>query len=213
MAVETSVATIADLNPAWPSGSEPKDRGDDHIRNIKQAVKLTFPNITGAVTATHAQLNLLTGKSSIATQEDIAAAQLEATIPGVGDPVNADKFLRGDGSWASVDLRGSPAISKSDSGTTAQVLNYAQGEGQTLKATGSHTLTVTGFPVGRFAGIVARLQNYGAYALTTTGITWVKADGTETTNFADAGVVLRAAGASHVLFFTYGDGVVYAKAA
>ena len=212
MAVE-SVSTIADLNQLSPTGAEAKSEGDDHIRAIKTGLKQTFPNIAAPITATHAQLNLLAGKTSVATLEDIAAATLDATIPGVSDPANAGKFLAAGGTWQSIDLRGSPAIAKPDSGTTAQVLNYAQGEGQTIKATGAHSLTATGFPNGRLSAILARLQNYGAFSLTTTGITWIKADGTETASFADAGVTLRAAGNSHVLFFSYGDGVVYAKAA
>ncbi len=35
--------------------------GDDHIRLIKTTLKNTFPNVAGAMTATHANLNVLTG--------------------------------------------------------------------------------------------------------------------------------------------------------
>lgn len=207
------VTYISDLNPAEPNGARPKADGDDHIRNVKLGLKQTFPNINAPVNATPAQLNLLVGKTNVATLQDIADATLSASVPGVNDPANADKFFKGGGLWASIDLRGAPAGTKDDSGTTAQVLNYADGEAQTIKATGSHSLTVTGLPEGRFAGILARLQNYGAFSLTTTGITWIKPDGGETTNFADAGVVLRATGYSHVLFFSYGDSIIYGKAA
>lgn len=49
---------IHQLNPANPVGPvDPKAQGDDHLRLIKSTIQATFPNITGAVTATHTQLN------------------------------------------------------------------------------------------------------------------------------------------------------------
>jgi microcystin-dependent protein len=49
------------LVPANPPVSDGVVQGDDHIRGIKLALKNTFPNITGAVTATQADLNDLVG--------------------------------------------------------------------------------------------------------------------------------------------------------
>lgn len=60
-----AVTYISDLvitNPV--GGSDPKSEGDDHIRNIKIAIKNTLPNVNGAITATQGELNLLVGKSS-----------------------------------------------------------------------------------------------------------------------------------------------------
>lgn len=56
MALE-SASYISGLNPAWPAGSDSYHQGDDHIRLIKSVLRTTFPNITGPVTATQAQLN------------------------------------------------------------------------------------------------------------------------------------------------------------
>ena len=56
MAVE-SVTYINNLDPSLPSGGDSIAEGDDHIRNVKKGIKTTFPNVTGAVTATQAQLN------------------------------------------------------------------------------------------------------------------------------------------------------------
>lgn len=53
MAVETITAaaqsTIADLNADWPLGPEDLRAGDDHIRNTKRALRLTFPGISETV--------------------------------------------------------------------------------------------------------------------------------------------------------------------
>lgn len=213
MAVETPINSIADLNPLWPTGGESKSAGDDHLRNIKDAIKKTWPNITAPVTSTAAELNLLHGKTDVATAQDIANAQLSATIPGVNDPANVDKFLKGGGVWGTVDLRGAPTTNKGNSGTTAQVIDYAAGEGQTLTITGSCSLTTTGWPAGRLAGILARINNGGAYSLTSTGITWIKSDGTQTTNFASSGITLASSGMNLLALFSYGDGIVYGKKA
>lgn len=60
MALE-SVTNIADLVMTNPTATDPKSEGDDHIRNIKKALKTDLPNITGPITATQAELNVLDG--------------------------------------------------------------------------------------------------------------------------------------------------------
>ncbi len=61
MGLEANVRTIADLNPLFPTETDPVVQGDNHIRSIKNAIKKTFPNINAVVNVTPAQLNLLTG--------------------------------------------------------------------------------------------------------------------------------------------------------
>ena len=64
MGLET-VTYINDLNDAWPIGaSDVKGQGDDHIRNIKKAIKASFPNINAAITADPAELNKLDGMTA-----------------------------------------------------------------------------------------------------------------------------------------------------
>lgn len=58
MAVEYPV-TINEFNEAWPDGLDSKSQGDDHIRNIKGALKRTFPNVQGVSTISHHRLNEL----------------------------------------------------------------------------------------------------------------------------------------------------------
>lgn len=60
MALESAVF-ISDLDPANPPPGDPLAQADDHMRLIKSTVKATFPNITGAVTPTHTELNRLAG--------------------------------------------------------------------------------------------------------------------------------------------------------
>lgn len=149
------------------------------------------------------------------TQNYVDQLVISGTVPGVNDPVNANKVFGTNGSvgqWVNLDGRGDKVLDKGNSGTTAQVVNYLDGEMQTITATGAHSLTATGFPSGRGGGILLRMKAYGSFALTTTGITWIKADGSETTNFATSGITLST-GTSHVAIWTNGDGVIYAKVA
>jgi hypothetical protein len=56
MTVEV-VTTINTLDPTLPAFGDPKAEGDNHLRNIKSALKTTFPNVAGAVTVSHLTLN------------------------------------------------------------------------------------------------------------------------------------------------------------
>jgi microcystin-dependent protein len=42
-----------------PLSSDPKSEGDDHLRLLKAVLLATFPNVGGAVTLTHTQINAL----------------------------------------------------------------------------------------------------------------------------------------------------------
>ena len=60
MALE-STTYIDGLVATNPTGTDARSQGDDHLRMLKSSIKLTFPNLTGAVTATHTELNLIDG--------------------------------------------------------------------------------------------------------------------------------------------------------
>ena len=60
MALE-STTYIDGLVATNPTGTDSRSQGDDHIRLVKSAVKATFPNIAGAMTATHTELNKIDG--------------------------------------------------------------------------------------------------------------------------------------------------------
>ncbi len=55
MPLEPSITYISDLNPAWPTSGDPKQRGDDHIRETKKALVNTFPLVAGPVPIAHDQ--------------------------------------------------------------------------------------------------------------------------------------------------------------
>lgn len=83
-----AVNYISDLNTAWPLGTgEPKSLGDNHIRNIKLALKQTFPNLNAAVDSTPAQLNRLNSLTALSVlgvtgNVDAAPAAIAAGTDG-----------------------------------------------------------------------------------------------------------------------------------
>lgn len=68
MGLETGVTYISDLNPLNPAEGDQAKDGDNHIRITKGAIKTTFPNVTGAVTASHTELNLIDGLTASAAE-------------------------------------------------------------------------------------------------------------------------------------------------
>ena len=75
MTVE-SVTYIDDLNASYPAGTDAKSEGDDHIRNIKSAIKATFPNVNGAISSTDEDLSACAGFSG-----SISSDGTTVTIP------------------------------------------------------------------------------------------------------------------------------------
>lgn len=285
MAVE-NVTYLGDLNPAAPTGAEPKSEGDDHVRNIKKGLRQSFAGFLGAIFVTGADggaanaytltpdeeliaytvkmlavfvptasntgattLNIsglgpkpvvsVAGVPLVAgdltagrfytafydgtrfrldnvTQNYVDQLVIAGTVPGVNDPANAGKVFGSNGAvgqWVGLDGRGDPVFDNGDVGSGTAVIDYRKGDGQKIKAVGQHTLTATGFPAGRLAGVLLELTNYGTIALTTTGITWIKADNTETTNFAQSGITFPTAGRGRVVLYSLGDGIIYGKQA
>jgi hypothetical protein len=72
MAVE-NVTYIDSLDPTAPAGGDSISEGDDHIRNIKRAIKDTFPNVDGPVDLSTAEFGAL--KSSLSNGGVVASCK------------------------------------------------------------------------------------------------------------------------------------------
>lgn len=114
MSVETATY-INQLDATLPGINDLKSEGDDHLRLIKGAVKATFPNLTGPVTATATDLSKVgvtqpvssndTSPASTAYVQNaiLASSGISASLPAQSG--NAGKFLTTNGttpSWGSV---------------------------------------------------------------------------------------------------------------
>ena len=63
MGLETGTYLDA-LVPTNPASTDGLSQADDHLRLIKSTLTNTFPNITGAVNASHTELNAIVGLTS-----------------------------------------------------------------------------------------------------------------------------------------------------
>ena len=70
MALESGTY-IDSLNAANPVATDGLAQADDHLRLIKSTIKASFPNITGAVNATHTELNTLDGITATTAELNI----------------------------------------------------------------------------------------------------------------------------------------------
>lgn len=98
-----SATYINGLVATNPTASDAKSQGDDHIRLLKSTIQASFPQVTGAVTASHTELSLMDGmtvqpaakdgsnlttpdlgdnSTKIATTAFVAAAAFSASLPG-----------------------------------------------------------------------------------------------------------------------------------
>lgn len=95
MGLETGTY-ISDLNSSNPALGDSVSQGDDHIRLLKSAIKATFPNIAGAVTPTHTELNYVDGvTSNIQTQLNALVAADLTKLPLAGGTLTGDLILAG----------------------------------------------------------------------------------------------------------------------
>lgn len=147
MPLETA-SFINQLDSANPLGSDPIAAGDDHIRLIKAAIKATFPNITGAVTATHTALNTAstnyvpTGGIIMWSGATTAVPSGWALCNGAnGTPDLRDRFVVGAGnSYAVGDNGGSASTTLVAANLPAHTHTFSATA--TSGAAGSHTHTI-----------------------------------------------------------------------
>ena len=95
MGLETGTY-IDSLNSSNPGATDSVAQGDDHIRLIKSTVKATFPNLTGAVTSTHTELNKLDGVTATTAEINyIDVATLGTVEASKAITVDANKDVTG----------------------------------------------------------------------------------------------------------------------
>lgn len=209
MALETATY-ISGLVSTNPLSSDPKSQGDDHLRLIKSTILATFPNITGAVTATHTELNYVTGVTSgIQSQLNsisalasgtkalhlISAATASATLANAANQINWNWTLTGaSGKGLSVS-----ETAASTAGAGAQDLVSIG----TLAASTANPLRVTAR--GADAILVGR---FGAVSVNAVGANFGGSHGNDLTLSAAAGVTSGNGGAVNITAGNAGTGGV-----
>ena len=73
MALETGTF-INSLNASNPVATDGLAQADDHMRLIKSTILASFPSITGAVNATHTEINTVADGNTAATSTTLVDA-------------------------------------------------------------------------------------------------------------------------------------------
>lgn len=159
MAVDTALYPAA-LNTTIPTASDFVSEGDDNFRQVKTCLKTTFGNVNGPVTASHTELNYVTGvTSAIQTQMDAKAPKdsptftTAATLPAattIGAVTAAEILaLSGVSSAIQTQLNGKGAIAGQTwtgthdfTGGTLRAATLPTGTATTEVATTAHVASV-----------------------------------------------------------------------
>ena len=154
MALETGTY-ISDLVATNPTGSDPLAFADDHLRLVKSTIKSTFPNITGAVTKTHAEINALASQTQLTALETSLTAAIAAAVAAtktalypVGSIyVNAGvttnpATLLGFGTWTAFGA-GRVMVGLNGSDTLFDALEEAGGSKDAIAVAHTHTFSAT----------------------------------------------------------------------
>lgn len=178
MSLESTATYVDSLNIAWPDGADVRSTADDHLRLLKGSIKRTFPNVTGAVTPTHTELNYVDGvTSAIQTQIDSKAAvssgTFTATLTGCTTSPTATFSYKKAGGLASIYANGNSLTGESNASTMTitgipaeiqpaiaskvtcelkhgdiNILGYATVSSGTMTFTPTYVITDAGFPGG-----------------------------------------------------------------
>lgn len=145
MALET--ATFIDgLVVTNPASVDSLAQADDHLRLIKGTIKSTFPSITGAITATQAELNVLDGITSSTAELNIldgvtsTAAEINL-LDGVTATTAEINYLSGVTSNIQAQIAGISTALVND--TTPQLGGILDTNGESI-AFGNWTINIDG---------------------------------------------------------------------
>jgi hypothetical protein len=154
MALETGTY-ISDLVVTNPTGSDPLAFADDHLRLVKSTIKSTFPNIAGAVTKTHTEINNLASQTDLtnlqttlnAAISSAVAAAKEALYPVGSIYVNATNAtnpgtLLGFGTWVEFGA-GRVLVGQNASDTLFDTLEETGGSKDAVVVSHTHTYSGT----------------------------------------------------------------------
>ena len=167
MALETATY-ISDLNAANPAATDGLAQADDHFRIIKGAVKATFPNVTGAISATHGALDAAATFAGAITAS-VASINNLSNITATADQLNSTSLI-GTLPVVGTLAQGSVVVGNSSSVATAVTLGTS---GTVLTSNGSDAAWTALPVVSSFdAGMVQMFAN------TTVPTGWLECDGT-----------------------------------
>lgn len=145
-----SASYVSQLEASNPASTDLLRQADDHIRLIKAVLKATFPNISGAVSATHTQLNQSSPAGLIALWYGSSASIPAGWVlcnGANGTPNLTDRFVIGAGTIAAQGATAGAAAAVEDTAAGGAHSHTLSGGAHDHTATiGGTALTVSQIP-------------------------------------------------------------------
>ena len=160
MALE-STTYIDGLVITNPTGTDPRSQGDDHLRLIKDTIRATFPNMSGAMTATHTELNTIDGYTGTTAELNYNAVPTLGTVESsktvTADAVGTTKKLKTQEQTEIVNAVGTVS--------TATAINFESGNVVTAVLASGGSFTISNPPTtGTYGKFKFILTNGGTVA-------------------------------------------------
>ena len=147
MALE-STTYIDGLVTTNPTGTDPRSQGDDHIRLVKSTIRSTFPNVSGAMTATHTELNLIDGYTG-------TTAELNTLDVSTQGTAEASKVVTADASRITTNLKTkkqTEIVNAIGTVSSATAIDFALGNVVTAVLASGGSFTITNAPTSGVYG-------------------------------------------------------------
>lgn len=163
---------ISDLNKAWPAGDETRSEGDDHLRNIKEALQNTFPGAGEAITRSFEDINrsaIPGGSNTVFWQATPPAGWTRVTgvsVPGALRLVTDGESGGGAGGYNDpFNMTGAdvPRHTHGNSGSTS----IAQGPGDSVWCSNGDAANIIRLAVGSNYTAYSQSRHTHAYGATT----------------------------------------------
>jgi molybdopterin-binding protein len=169
MALESSTY-IDGLVTTNPTGTDLRSEGDDHLRLLKSTIKNTLPALTGAMTASHVELNVLDG-ATLSTVElnynDVPTlGTVESSRTVTADAVGTTKNLK--------TQKHSEIVNALGTVSTSTAIDFNSGNVVTATIASGASFSLTNPPTNGIAGsLLLILINAGtATSLFPSGVKW-----------------------------------------
>ena len=160
MALE-STTYIDGLVITNPTGTDPRSQGDDHIRLVKSTIRSTFPNVSGAMTATHTELNLIDGYTGTTAELNYL------DVPTLGT-AEASKAVTADASGVTTNLKTkkqTEIVNAIGTVSSATAIDFALGNVATAVLASGGSFTISNAPTsGVYGKFKLILTNGGTVA-------------------------------------------------
>ena len=147
MALE-STTYIDGLVTTNPTGTDPRSQGDDHIRLVKSTIRSTFPNVSGAMTATHTELNLIDGYTG-------TTAELNTLDVSTQGTAEASKAVTSDASRVTTNLktkRQTEIVNAIGTVSSATAIDFSLGNVVTAVLASGGSFTISNAPTSGIYG-------------------------------------------------------------